>query len=174
MAPDATILMSGGIDSAACAQFLKDRGSAIRGVFIDYGQAGAALEWTAVRGLAKHLSVPLSTYNVSGTARFSAGESIGRNGFLIFAAVLLSRCHSGLLAIGIHSGTPYFDCSTAFFEMMARVVAEHTDGAVSLIAPFLHWSARLAASRLVARAYRAEIGEPSDASKEALASLQRR
>lgn len=142
MALDATILMSGGIDSTACAHFLKHHGNTIRGVFVDYGQTAAVSEWTAVHSLAKHLGVPLSVYRVTGSQSFSNGELVGRNAFLIFAAVFLSRPRSGLLALGIHAGTPYFDCSEPFLEMMARVVAEHTDGGVSLVAPFLHWTKR--------------------------------
>jgi 7-cyano-7-deazaguanine synthase len=71
---DATILMSGGIDSTACAHFLKHHGNAIRGVFVDYGQAAAISEWTAVHSLAKYLGVPLSVYHVIGSQSFSSGE----------------------------------------------------------------------------------------------------
>lgn len=130
------------MDSAACAHFLKHRGSSICGVFVDYGQAAAGREWTAVQTLASHLDAPLLVHRITGAESFSAGELAGRNAFLIFAALFLSRCRSGLLAIGIHAGTPYFDCSAPFLEMMARLVAEHTNGAVSLVAPFLHWTKR--------------------------------
>ena len=44
---DATVLMSGGIDSAACAHLLAWQGNAINAVnavFINYGQAAAAAE----------------------------------------------------------------------------------------------------------------------------------
>jgi 7-cyano-7-deazaguanine synthase len=138
----ATILMSGGIDSVACAHFLKDRGNTIRGVFVDYGQAAAFHELNAVQNLAAYLGVQLSAYHVTGSEMFPSGEVMGRNAFLITAAIFLSRCRSGLLGIGIHAGTPYFDCSVSFFEMMAHVVAEHTDGALGLVAPFLHWTKR--------------------------------
>ncbi len=143
MAIDATILMSGGIDSTACAHFLKEQGSSsLHGVFFDYSQAAAAHERNSVLSLAKRLTIPISVYRVTGSDSFSQGELVGRNAFLISATLFLSRCRSGLLAIGIHAGTPYFDCSEPFVEMMARVVAEHTSGRVSLVTPFLHWSKR--------------------------------
>jgi 7-cyano-7-deazaguanine synthase len=134
--------MSGGIDSSACAHFFKNRGNSITGVFVDYGQPAATHECRAVQLITEHLRAPLSTYRITGSASFSNGELIGRNAFLIVAAMFLSRCHSGLLALGIHAGTPYFDCSSAFFGTMGRLVAEHTDGAVTLVAPFLHWTKR--------------------------------
>ena len=136
----ATVLMGGGIDSAACAHLLQARGHAVGGVFINYGQAAAAHERRAVEALTNRLQVPLAVHGVTNTAGFSSGELIGRNGFLIFAAVFLSRCHAGLLAIGVHAGTPYYDCSPSFIDAMSRLVAEHTDGTVSLVAPFLHWN----------------------------------
>jgi 7-cyano-7-deazaguanine synthase len=46
----------------------------------------------------------------------------------------------GILALGIHSGTGYYDCSAAFMKSMAALVAEHTDGSLILLAPFLDWS----------------------------------
>jgi len=136
----ATVLMSGGIDSAACAHFLKSQNHSVRGVFLNYGQAAAASEFDAARRLARFLQTPLSVYEVTGAERFSPGELPFRNAFLITSAAFLSSNKSGLLAIGIHAGTPYFDCSVAFVESMARVVCEHTNGALRLIAPFLDWT----------------------------------
>jgi 7-cyano-7-deazaguanine synthase len=142
LVPDAAILMSGGLDSLACAHFLKHCGKSIKGVFVDYGQAAAKHEANAVQLVTAHLEAPLSIYRITGGTGFSKGELIGRNAFLIFATLFLSRCRSRLLALGIHAGTPYFDCSPAFFASMERLVAEHTDGAVTLVAPFLHWTKR--------------------------------
>jgi 7-cyano-7-deazaguanine synthase len=56
--------------------------------------------------------------------------------------MVLRPCHSGVLALGIHSGTRYYDCSAAFAKAMTVLVAEHTDGALSLLAPFLEWNKR--------------------------------
>jgi 7-cyano-7-deazaguanine synthase len=138
----ATVLVSGGIDSAACAHFLNKQGNLIRGVFVDYGQAAVARERSAAMKLAKLLDIEFTIYRITGHGTFSAGELPGRNAFLIVTALFLSSCRRGLLALGIHAGTAYFDCSPAFVELMARLVAEHTDGGVSLVAPFLHWSKR--------------------------------
>jgi 7-cyano-7-deazaguanine synthase len=85
----ATVLMSGGIDSAACAYLLRERGFAVSGVFIDHGQAAAEPEGRAVTLIAEHLGVQLQTIRLEGSKSFGPGELVGRNGFLIFAALLL-------------------------------------------------------------------------------------
>jgi len=38
------VLLSGGIDSAACVAFFQNRGNGVGGMFVDYGQISAARE----------------------------------------------------------------------------------------------------------------------------------
>jgi 7-cyano-7-deazaguanine synthase len=64
---------------------------------------------------------------------------VGRNAFLIFTAIFLGRMHHGLLAIGVHAGTPYYDCSPAFLTGMKQSAEEHTAGRLTISAPFLTW-----------------------------------
>lgn len=135
----ATVLLSGGIDSAACVHFLRQQEHHINCVFIDYGQAAARQEQLAAKRVANHFQVPLHVQTFGRKRRFSAGEIIGRNAFLITSAMLITPVHSGLLGIGIHSGTRYFDCGSRFFDLMARLIEEQTDGRVALVAPFLDW-----------------------------------
>jgi 7-cyano-7-deazaguanine synthase len=110
----ATVLMSGGIDSAACAHFLRSSGMSVDGLFIDHGQAAAEPEAKAVAALAGHLGIAVRKAGLMGSHSFGAGELLGRNAFLIFTALLLSGGRSGLLGLGLHAGTPYYDCSEAF------------------------------------------------------------
>lgn len=132
--------MSGGIDSAACAHLLKTQGLAVRGLFIDFGQPAAEPEADAAESLATIMDMPLERYVLSGGSTIPIGELVGRNAFLVFGALFLTRGSPGLIALGIHAGTPYYDCSGPFLDSMKRLVDAHTDGSVSLIAPFLHWS----------------------------------
>jgi 7-cyano-7-deazaguanine synthase len=71
---------------------------------------------------------------------FSIGEVVGRNAFLIMAALMFGPRNPDFIAIGIHAGSPYYDCSVPFFERMSILLAEHTDGRCALLAPFLEWS----------------------------------
>lgn len=136
----AIVLMSGGIDSAACAHLLIGQGLSVSAVFIDYGQAALAAEKNAATHMAEHLEITLRRFNVFGSEPFGTGELPGRNAFLAMAAVFLMRAPPGIIAMGVHGGTPYYDCSERFAESMARLVAEQTDGRTIFVAPFISWN----------------------------------
>jgi 7-cyano-7-deazaguanine synthase len=137
---DALVLLSGGIDSAACAWHLRNQGHSIRGLFVDYGQKAAQPERRAARAVSNALEVELDCISVTSPARFGAGEITGRNAFLVFAALLTTKLSKGIIALAIHSGTTYYDCSTAFAGSIDRLVAEHTDGRIRLSTPFISWN----------------------------------
>ena len=132
--------MSGGLDSSACAHFLIRQGAEVRGVFIDYGQAAAAFERRAAVSISAHLGLAFTEYSVLGSEPFSSGELVGRNAFLAISTLFLTRARPGLLVMGLHAGTPYYDCSEPFVAALAKLVSEHTDGRVAFVAPFLTWS----------------------------------
>ena len=136
----ATVLMSGGIDSAACAHHLHNAGFAVEGLFINYGQAAARLEEKAVSAIATYLGIKLRKVSLDGGGRYGSGELVGRNAFLIFTALFVTAGRPGLLGVGIHAGTPYYDCSEGFLATLGKLVAEHTDGRVGLLAPFATWT----------------------------------
>jgi 7-cyano-7-deazaguanine synthase len=138
----ATVLMSGGIDSAACAAFLAAQGMEASALFVDHGQAAAAHERTAVNSLAATLGIEVQHLAFIGAPPFGSGELVGRNAFLIFAALFATRAQSSFIALGLHAGTPYYDCSPAFVETINRAVAEHTDSTVQVVAPFIEWTKR--------------------------------
>jgi 7-cyano-7-deazaguanine synthase len=112
----------------------------VRGLFIDHGQAAANQEEAAVRALASKLQIEVSACRLSNASKLKAGELIGRNAMLIFAGLFIGECKDGILAIGIHAGTEYYDCSPAFLNVAARLVSDQTDGKISLLAPFLDWT----------------------------------
>lgn len=138
----ATVLMSGGIDSAACAAFLIDQGLEVSAVFVSHGQAAADYERVAVRSLAAALEIEVQELVFRGVAPFGSGELVGRNAFLVFSALFATRAQSSRIALGLHAGTPYYDCSPAFVDTINRAVAEHTDNAVRVVAPFIGWTKR--------------------------------
>lgn len=133
------MLLSGGMDSAACVHFLISQGYTVSALFVGYGQATLIAERCASRRIASHFGISLQILNLSISQTFPTGELTGRNAFLIFSAVFLGRCHSGLLVLGLYSGTSYYDCSPDFFRSMSSLLSSHTNGALSLIAPFLSW-----------------------------------
>jgi 7-cyano-7-deazaguanine synthase len=136
----ATVLFSGGIDSTSAALLLKSSGWAVRGLFIDYGQAARHLERKAVARLKDLIGITVDEIHIGSLSPHGIGELTGRNALLIFSAVLLGNCNSGGIAIGIHSGTPYYDCSPDFAEKIDALVQQCSDGKLSILAPFVHWS----------------------------------
>lgn len=135
----AAVLLSGGINSACCAHFLKSQSIPVRGIFVDYGQAAAKPEHYAATRLASELGIPLEILEAHGPKGFSGGELIGRNAFLIFAAIFLGGVQEGILAFGVHAGTPYYDCTPSFVSRIKILAEEHTNGRLTVLAPFLTW-----------------------------------
>ena len=91
MLGNSVVLLSGGIDSAACAQYLRNSGSTVRCVFVDYGQAGSRIERDCANRIADLLNLELSCVEVNTARRFGSGEIIGRNAFLILTALMTNR-----------------------------------------------------------------------------------
>jgi 7-cyano-7-deazaguanine synthase len=165
--PRATVLLSGGVDSAACMKFLQLQGFEVHTLFIDYGQRAAVLERAAARALSENHKCPFEIVTVSGNSHFGNGELLGRNAFLIFTALFFLRDIPEVLALGLHSGTHYYDCSEAFLNLANRLVAEHTDGSLTVIAPFLTWQKKdvykyfRESGLILDETYSCESGEPS-------------
>jgi 7-cyano-7-deazaguanine synthase len=137
----ATVLFSGGIDSTSTALLLKSSGFDVRGLFVDYGQASRQAERKSVDRLRQIIEIRVDEVHVApSSSRFGVGELTGRNAFLIFCAALLGNCEPGGIAIGIHSGTPYYDCSPEFVERIDALILECSSGKLSVLAPFVHWS----------------------------------
>lgn len=134
------VLLSGGLDSAAALALLKDERCAATALTIDYGQAAREQELRAAKAVSSHYGVPLEVITVRHGRSLATGEVAGRNAFLISTAACLSETRGGLIVTGIHAGTRYYDCSTAFLDSMSRLIEEQSDGARRLLSPFAEWS----------------------------------
>jgi 7-cyano-7-deazaguanine synthase len=139
-ANDAVVLMSGGIDSYACAHLLQQQGLRVQGLFIEHGQAAARLELRAAQKISGRLAIELIHVAVKRGPNFATGEIIGRNGFLISTAYFISQGSAGIISIGIHAGTNYYDCSSTFLGGISQLISEQSDGKTKVVAPFLTWS----------------------------------
>jgi 7-cyano-7-deazaguanine synthase len=136
---ETVVLLSGGIDSASCLAFYGQLGHAVHAVFVDYGQPVREREQKSAVAIAAHYKFPLTILHCSGTQTNYGGEIAGRNALLVLAALLFHPIRRGIVALGIHHGTTYYDCSQSFAEDMGRIVSGYTSGQVALGAPFLHW-----------------------------------
>lgn len=135
----AIVLLSGGIDSAACVRYYFDLGFRLSGLFIDYGQRARGNEGKSAVQVANHYDIPLDKLSLSPVKHLGPGEIRGRNAFLIIAALTFYPRFKGILSLGIHSGTPYYDCSQKFMSDITTIIDAYAGGEVRIDAPFLTW-----------------------------------
>lgn len=134
------VLLSGGIDSACCVAFYRQAGHEVTGVFVDYGQLVNQKEEHSAKAIAHHYSIPLHVIRVSGPHEEFSGEIGGRNAFLTFAALMYLSPTTGLIVLGIHAGSAYYDCSEHFIDHLNALLSGYRNGQVVLGTPFLTWS----------------------------------
>lgn len=138
--PPIYLLLSGGIDSAACAQFYLRLGHELRAIHVNYGQPAALAEQRSADALADYFRVGISHVALRGIGVVPSGEIPGRNSTLLSAALMASRGKQALISIGIHAGTRYFDCQESFVQLWNSLLSGYTDGRVQLGVPFLSWT----------------------------------
>ena len=138
--PEVVVLLSGGIDSTACLDFYSELGRPLSALFVDYGQSPAAQEIRAARAVAQHYRVSLKCLKLKGCIPKTAGLIKGRNAFLICSALMECPSSVSVIAIGIHKGTEYIDCSESFFTTIQSFIEILEPPKVHLSAPFLTWS----------------------------------
>jgi 7-cyano-7-deazaguanine synthase len=135
----ALVLLSGGIDSAACIAYVQPITSKVEAIFVDYLQPARESERESATQIAKHYGVPLQIVQTT-AAPAAAGEITGRNGFLVLSALMIKPSFAGLLSMGIHSGTRYYDCSPPFVNDMQRILDGYSSGRIQFSTPFLSWN----------------------------------
>lgn len=133
------LLASGGIDSTACLRFYLDQQELVQALFVDYGQLSAKREHKAVSLICAYYKTPLRSIRCAGALRKSGGLIHGRNAFLLYLALMEFPSNHGIIAVGAHSGTAYYDCSPSFFASTQSVFDMYVNGAIRIGAPFLHW-----------------------------------
>jgi len=135
------ILLSGGIDSTACVHFYSERNNKVSALYIDYGQLSAYHELKSAKQVSKYYGIKLKILKLKGTLVAKKDYICGRNSFLLMAS-LMEMPESNIMALGIHAGTNYSDCSSAFVERVQSVFDLYTKGLIQVCAPFLNWTKR--------------------------------
>lgn len=137
--PEALILLSGGIDSAACLDFFVRMERPSCALFVDYGQAAAAQELEAARAVADHYGVSVKCLRVEGRTPKRSGLITGRNAFLVTLALMEKPASVSVIVLGIHGGSSYADCTKEFLDRTQTLLDVHEER-VQVSAPFLDWS----------------------------------
>ena len=138
LAIDVYVLMSGGLDSTACAHYFRRLNHNVTGVFIDYGQPAVEPERQAVNSVTEYLEVPLTALSFKAGCEFGPGEIIGRNAFLIFSAVMGLQLKRGIISLGIHANTDYYDCGEEFVSLISKMLGDYSSGQLVLNCPFIN------------------------------------
>ena len=133
------VLASGGVDSSTLLWLSVQQGLTPTALFVNYGQPAAEAEGSAVERICSSLRIPLRSVGYKGSG-FGAGEIRGRNALLLHMGLVEFPSNSGVVALGIHAGTDYADCSPEFMEVIEHSYEFHTGGAITATAPFLHWT----------------------------------
>jgi len=134
------VLLSGGIDSTACVAFYLDQGFSVNATFVDYRQVSARRELAAAEAIAGHYAIPLIALTWSGFCEKGAGLIQGRNALLLVGALMELPQDVSILALDIHSGTTYQDCTRSFICQMQSVFDIYMQGKVQIGVPFLEWT----------------------------------
>ena len=134
------VLLSGGIDSTACIHYYLSQGFNTTGVFIDYGQLPVKREESSAKQIASYYDIKLDIVRFNCPKYYQYGEIKGRNAIFILTALLFYPKHIGIISLGIHSGTPYYDCTEIFATDMQNLLNGYTNGKIKFEAPFLEWN----------------------------------
>jgi 7-cyano-7-deazaguanine synthase len=136
--PEVNLLLSGGIDSTALAAFYLSQEINVNGFHLNYGHPSFAAEKRAVRKISSYYKITVTTIDLGFSIANNKGEYYCRNAILLLsAAAIMSSTKSARLSIGVHAGTPYYDCSTTFADDIQRLFDGYFNGAVQIEAPFL-------------------------------------
>lgn len=131
---DVVVLLSGGADSAIVTALLSGSRD-ISGLWIDYGQAAADAESHASTRVADYFGIRLERVTLPTISPKSGGEIPHRNDLLIATAAALFPRTS--LAIGIHAGTGYPDCSPSWAKGWKQLLDLQFGGEAELLTPLL-------------------------------------
>ena len=134
------VLVSGGLDSTACLHFYLDFGRPPEAFFINYGQPAARREKVAAKLVCDYYKVPLRIFRLPAPSISTPGFITGRNLFLGAAALLLKPDSVRVIAMGIHAGTGYPDCTPEFLQRLQALYDLSSNNYVLITAPFIDWT----------------------------------
>jgi len=157
------VLVSGGLDSAACLQYYLAHDQDVEALHVSYGQMAEEREALAASAVCKFYGVPLVHTWLKNVVA-GHGEIAGRNALLLSIALLrLGSGATSIVGIGIHAGTTYADCSPAFVATTQRLFDLYSGGRIVIDAPFVAWSKKdiyqfMGDSSVVELTYSCELG----------------
>lgn len=130
------LLTSGGIDSTALIDFYLRRNLRVRCIYFQYGQPSAQSEKAAVERICAHYKVEKEIVTLEFPMARRKEEFVCRNILFVLAASSL-ELPPLRIALGIHAGSQYYDCTRSFLDDCQRILDGYYSGTVRVEAPFL-------------------------------------
>jgi 7-cyano-7-deazaguanine synthase len=137
--PKVVLLSSGGVDSTALLDFYLKRRDLVECLHIQYGQANAISEKRSFGKILEHYAVKGRIIDLGFTPINEEYKINCRNALFVVVAASVAK-HPARLAIGVHVGSRYYDCSELFIKDCQRMLDGYFSGTVRLEAPFLEFS----------------------------------
>jgi 7-cyano-7-deazaguanine synthase len=134
--PPVVVLLSGGLDSTALMDFYVRRRATLKCVHFQYGQPSGQSEAKAATEVAEYYKVEPQVAKLEFPTMKRHDEVVGRNAMFVMAAACLTSPPLRI-ALGIHSGSTYYDCSNTFVVDCQRLLDGYFGGVVRVEAPFL-------------------------------------
>jgi 7-cyano-7-deazaguanine synthase len=133
------VLISGGIDSTATIDYYIQKHYKVSGLHIQYNQPNAESEFEAVKKITSFYKIKYHIVNLGFNLADRHGEFLGRNSLFILIASALDLSFKNI-AVGIHLGSTYYDCSQRFMLDMQELLNGYYDGTIQLLAPFMNYT----------------------------------
>lgn len=135
-----TVLASGGIDSSALIGFYLERGFDVEALHFQYGQLNAENELNSVKKISEYYNVRLKVNYFGMRIRRLNYEYKYRNLMFLVAAAASSEDDFARLAIGVHAGTEYYDCSKNFISQTQNLFNSFTPDTLIVDTPFIDFT----------------------------------
>ena len=129
--------MSGGIDSSSCIYYYKKLGFNVHGLFVNYGQKAFIQEEKSVKSISKYFSIKTQTVETTIKPIIENSTILGRNYFLLSAAIMSLPFTKGIISLGIHSGTKFPDCTSVFIKTNQEIIDLYSNGNIIIDCPFI-------------------------------------
>lgn len=134
------VLLSGGVDSAVVLAFLLRESWSAEAVFVDFDQRAVEPERAASNRIARHYGVRWKEIAIGPLRTVPFAEVPGRNDLLLaIASVARPSSH---VAVGVHAGTGYADCSLDHIRAWQSLFDLQFGGSRRVLAPLIDFTKR--------------------------------
>lgn len=139
--PQVIVCCGGGIDSTSVLHYYLAMDFQVYGIHFNYGQSSYPGERQAITRIAQYFGVSIVTARIEPAVRHQLKTMVvGRNTLLALSAINYFQQRKGLVSLGIHAGTEYYDCTSQFVKDFQRILDGYLGGSVRLDCPFLDFT----------------------------------